>query len=469
MDSDKQDDAAMADVQPGANYNKVGLTPHNGQSQLYYIPADATLALDQSISPQWSSPHTFLGNINFGAAASASLGFDGASLNYTIGPGVHTFHIDGKAVGVIDDPSSPKGSESLVSKAYVDGKVVPANFTNDIAISDLPLGYDDQPATTGRSHGSLAIGRNASATADGGVALGDCASVSTAAGIAIGNLATSTGANSIALGNGSDDGGQSNVLSVGDEGNDDPILRRIVNVAYGRDDTDAATVGQIAGVKYLAASETSGWGAPSVAGSGSVALGAGSTDQGQDQVLSIGTTLEHSPVFQRRIINVADGKAGNEAATFGQLQRYTAPRLTAYFDGDFVGMADGVGEDGQISALENWPITGEAILRSDTEGYDVVRVARLAKQACKHALTFYLYLNFNKIGSIAFEAGQSTGSIAFDENTDKNIIGGYWPLKAGDLLSLTRPHPAVLPDETAQGLLVAINASTIWNATPSGN
>ena len=583
--SETQSEGPMnANLQPGANYNLVGLTARSGRSTLYYIPVDATLALDQSISPQWSSVHTFLGGIGFGAPGAASMNLEqGVSLKYSVGQGVHAFYVDGKAVGQIDDPSnpggetslvsksyvdshggngntvqpgkpthpgvsigkavsdgtaatymrsdvvlqldesispqwssvhtflggvafgpsaassleqdgeslkyavgagqthgfevggtrvgvvdnpsSPSGDTSLVSKGYVDKQVVPVTLRTYIAISDLPLGLDDSPATTGSSHGSLAIGRGSSATADGGVAIGDTACVQGTAGIAIGTAANCTGPNSITLGNFSDDGGESNVVSIGSAGMN-TIVRRIVHVADGQNDTDAATVGQFKGARYLAISASAGQ-VPETSGTNSVALGGDSSDQGQDLVLSIGLTLVNSPVIQRRIINVADGKAGNEAATFGQLQACTAPRLSTFVDGGFVGMQDGVGVNGDISTLENWPITSGAILRSDTNGFEVVRVAKLAKQACTHALTFYLYLNYKKIGSIAFEAGRSTGSITFDSNP--NVIGGYWPLAVGDLLSLTKPHPAVVSDEKAQGLLVVINASVLWSATSSGN
>lgn len=219
-------------------------------------------------------------------------------------------------------------------------------------------------------------------------------------------------------------------------------------------------------LKYLAFSADSGQAAAS-SGSNSIALGGDAYDQGQNYVLSIGLTLASSGVIQRRIINVADGKASNEAATLGQLQSSTAPRLSTYFDSTFTGLDDGIGENGQINALENWPITSEGILRSDTNGYTVVRVAKLVKHTAAATLTFYLYLNGKQIGSVVFAPGQSEGTISLDENSQ--VVGGYWPLQVGDLLSLTAPHPPVAPNEPAQGLLLVLNASVIWNATSSGN
>jgi hypothetical protein len=458
-------------VQPGKPLHpavSIG-TAVSGGSADTFMRSDVVLGLDQSIAPQWSGVHTFLSTISFGASAAATLGLDnGVSLKYTVGAGTHEFYVNGKAVGQIDDPSNPQASRSLVGKAYVDSLNVGQTSSKYIAFSTGPLGIDAPAKVDSPSHGSFAIGQGAGVTSSSGAfALGTESSVTNAAtALAVGFNAVCTGSGSIALGATSNDGGKANVLSIGctAQQRSGPVTRRIINVANGIDDTDAATVGQIKSNQYFLASPQTGQ-APQASGSNSIAIGGDSSDQGQDWVFSVGQTLVHSPVFQRRIINVADGKAGNEAATVGQLQSCTAPRLTLYCKDGLVGMNDGVAGNGQIDTLADWPITSGAILRSDTYGENVVRVARFARQPCKHAVTFLLYLNDKKIGEVAFEAGQSTGSIHIDDNS--NV--GYWPLNVGDLVSLTRPHPPVQQDETAQGLVVVINASVIWSATATGN
>lgn len=210
-----------------------------------YMRSDVVLQLDQGISPQWSAAHSFLAGINFGATAAANLSLDHTSLKYAVTAGVHEFYVAGKLVGQIDTPQTPGSDSSLVSKSYVDSQAVPPTFKKFIAISNLALGLDDQPASTGSSRGSLAIGRNAQATGDGAVALGDSCSTTAGGGIVIGNLAACTGSNSITLGNGSNDGGKGGVLSVGNAGPQNQIYRRIINMADGQDDNDAATVGQL--------------------------------------------------------------------------------------------------------------------------------------------------------------------------------------------------------------------------------
>lgn len=98
--------------------------------------------------------------------------------------------------------------------------------------------------TNGFGMTTVAVGRQA--TAGCLFATGTCGGINagfpTGEGqIAIGNQATSTGAGSVAIGANSNDGGVSNVVSVGGSG----IFRRITNVAAGINSTDAATVGQL--------------------------------------------------------------------------------------------------------------------------------------------------------------------------------------------------------------------------------
>lgn len=597
MSETKTEGPMNANLQPGANYNLVGLAAQNGRSTLYYIPADATLALDQGISPQWTSAHSFLRGIAFDAAASASMSLDlGVSLNYSVGQGVHVFYVNGKAVGRIDDPSSPNSDTSLVSKSYVDahgggnsvqpgkpahpavsigaavkdgtaltymrsdvvlgldqtiapqwsgvhtfktdadfqgsvnlaqGAQKPAGAltadgaslkyavtsadavhafyvgenlaaqidnpsdpqTNDslvskayvdkntlgtsaqyVAFSSLPLGNAAPASVDQPSHGSLAIGQNAAvssangASANGALALGTESSVQNAPmGTAIGWNAVCTGEGSIAFGGRSSDGGNSYVLSVGctSEEWSGPVKRRIINVADGQNDSDAATVRQLKSNRYLAVCDYNDGVLPKSDGAESIALGANSWDQAQCLVLSIGSSLGGVPVVQRRIINVSDGKASNEAATFGQVQSHTAPRLSTYCGDAFAGMKDGV-SNGEIDTLADWPITSDCILQRGAGDKDAVLVAKLFKPcASPDGVTLCLYLNRTEpIGTVSFDAGQSTGSISFSGASDE-----YWSLKPGDLVSLTRPHPCV---DSGEGLVVVINASVLPTCTATG-
>ena len=96
-----------------------------------------------------------------------------------------------------------------------------------------------------RVHDAFAIGNGNKVTGQGGYAIGNNVVVSGDHSVAFGNGAKVTGSNSVALGSGSV-ASADNVVSVGDVGKE----RRITNVAPGQDATDAATVGQVSGLKY---------------------------------------------------------------------------------------------------------------------------------------------------------------------------------------------------------------------------
>ena len=91
--------------------------------------------------------------------------------------------------------------------------------------------------------GSLAVGEGAGAYAEGSIAIGRNAVAETDGeyALAVGYSAKASGKNSVAIGYNSV-ASEANTVSVGGNG----TTRRIVNVAEGTADTDAATVGQLA-------------------------------------------------------------------------------------------------------------------------------------------------------------------------------------------------------------------------------
>lgn len=89
--------------------------------------------------------------------------------------------------------------------------------------------------------GAVAVGADANA-AEGAVAIGS-ATRTTRFTVAIGNAAVTTGENSVAIGMNSTDEGQNDVVSFGNS--TQGISRRIIDLADGLADRDAATVGQI--------------------------------------------------------------------------------------------------------------------------------------------------------------------------------------------------------------------------------
>lgn len=121
-----------------------------------------------------------------------------------------------------------------------------------------------------------------------------------------------------------------NTLSIGDA--DNGLIRRIMNVANGTLDTDAATVGQVRGaiadatnhvqVNSMNTGATATGdrsvaigGAAMASHEGGVALGELSTTNAADTI-SVGDADTH---YYRRIVNVEDGVDDHDAVTVGQL------------------------------------------------------------------------------------------------------------------------------------------------------
>jgi len=102
-------------------------------------------------------------------------------------------------------------------------------------------------AANAAGYQAVAIGQEAYATKAHAVAIGTQAKVDGANSVAIGLQAKATGDSSVAIGDGAI-ANASNVVSVGNGGASDaggPGYRKIINVADGEDDHDAATVGQM--------------------------------------------------------------------------------------------------------------------------------------------------------------------------------------------------------------------------------
>jgi trimeric autotransporter adhesin len=98
-----------------------------------------------------------------------------------------------------------------------------------------------QSAPTPSGTASVAGGAGAAASGAKSAAIGNNSTASGDSSTALGNGATSSGTNSVAVGANSDDGGRTNVVSVGSVSSQ----RQVTNVAAGTQDTDAVNVGQL--------------------------------------------------------------------------------------------------------------------------------------------------------------------------------------------------------------------------------
>ncbi|HTH74055.1 MAG TPA: hypothetical protein VL635_06580, partial [Trinickia sp.] len=132
-----------ATVQPGAPKPvavSIGNTVSAGTATTY-LRSDAVLGLDQGISPNWTAAHTYHAGLNLSGASTGSFNVQQGALAYTIATGgVHQFYVGANAVAQIDNPASPTGPTSLVSRAYVDahsgsGSAVQPGTPKPVAVS----------------------------------------------------------------------------------------------------------------------------------------------------------------------------------------------------------------------------------------------------------------------------------------------------------------------------------------------
>jgi autotransporter adhesin len=148
-----------------------------------------------------------------------------------------TFNKGGDATGLhnVAAGAVAAGSTDAVngSQLYETNQQVASNTTQIDALNNGEAGAFRSNNTSGLAAPS-ATGDDAVAGGFGAVASGSHAT-------ALGANASATGDNSVALGYGSNDGGRSNVVSVGAAGAE----RQVTNVAAGTEDTDAVNLGQL--------------------------------------------------------------------------------------------------------------------------------------------------------------------------------------------------------------------------------
>ena len=262
-----------------------------------------------------------------------------------------------------------EGGVAVGMQANVSAKSGVAVGKQSKVSSDYSIAIGGSASVGSKSENSVAMGYNASSLAAGGTAIGQGAKVqgSAANGTAIGKgaIVNVNAGNSVALGASSqvqtaDIGSDTEygVVSVGKSGTNG-FTRRIVNVADGLNDSDAATVGQLnamqsaytdSGIvggtmdKYTLATGAVAIGKDSnvhgtgsiaigtgskveqhnsvaigrnaiVKGAGSVALGASSVAT-EDNVLSLG---RNDGSLGLRIVNMKDGINERDAVTVGQM------------------------------------------------------------------------------------------------------------------------------------------------------
>ena len=159
------------------------------------------------------------------------------------------------------------GTPPYANQAVAIGSQAKARVDGTIAIGDKALaGLSDLAGSGGityASTNSIAIGTNAKVYGT--------ATTTGLNGIAMGASAQTTGDNSASLGAGSSDGGQSNVVAVGNSSSQ----RRIINLAAGVDPTDGVNVSQLKSMETSLTNQMNSIGDKAYAGTATVAAIAG--------------------------------------------------------------------------------------------------------------------------------------------------------------------------------------------------
>ena len=261
----------------------------------------------------------------------------------SVGGGPNVLPNEGPATRKIVNVTAGTAANDAVNKAQLDGSFTAAN-------TDL-TGVIDGRLTSANTVfagaveavvGTLGIGGAGNAFVDvnpgvvGGVVSAD-ADASVAGSVAIGGAATASAANSVALGEGSV-ADVADTVSVGNS----TLKRKIVNVADGSANSDAATVGQLntaTAVNKFVGIDRTNFTANSIVGTDAVALGAGTdaaglrsvaigngsiTGSGDTDVVSFGGSDKPGGAagekLTRRLTNVAAGTGDNDATNLGQVK-----------------------------------------------------------------------------------------------------------------------------------------------------
>ena len=264
--------------------------------------------------------------------------------------------------------------------------------------SSLAMGYHSK--TTKGS--SVAIGVDATTLGDRNLALGQKAKTDQWGAIAVGSGASATAGASVAIGIESQ-ATEENTVSVGS----DTRKRRIVNVDAGRNDNDAVIMRQVFG-KATADGKNTNFGNSSVAWGGNSTVLAGKHFSGaifggkalENQAVAVGYNAEvsanqsvalgvdskateektvsvGSDKMKRRIVNVADGKADNDAVNMKQFNEVKVKSNNAVQAGTEKGsgtQAIGAGSEanGYLSMAVGSGATTKAVNRSVAIGYGSV-------------------------------------------------------------------------------------------------
>lgn len=190
-------------------------------------------------------------------------------VNYVVG-GSNYASVAG-AIGALQafTPNTGLFSATGIGVASAAAADATAMGANSLAQGQFSVAAGNGAFATGNN--SSALGSGTSASGAGSTAVGYNATASGTSATAVGLGAVASGNDSVALGSNSSDGGQANVVSVGNA----TTQRRVTNVAAGVAPTDAVNLSQLTALQNNASTQINAVGNKAYAGTASVAAVAG--------------------------------------------------------------------------------------------------------------------------------------------------------------------------------------------------
>ncbi len=392
------------------------------------------------------------------------------------------------------------GASALGTHAMALGQLATVGSETTGVGSNYSIAIGHSASVGGGGANNIAIGRSASVGENNwqAVSLGHNAASGANQAVALGAASQATAFESVALGSYSI-ADEMSTVSFGADGtqdtngdgtidDDDLILRRLVNVADGEDDSDAVTVSQLnslvgsstAQLDYFVANDTSSFGVASVTGADSVAIGAGSIADGELTV-SVGrgeTSDGAGDGITRRLVNVADGINDSDAVTVSQLNAATSTIYLAVDASSVTGSASAArnslalganasAESGYSLAIGNGSLTNDD---NGGEGYGVA-VGFFAKSKGGGAVAVGPESEANGVSSVAVgdlarssaEHAVSVGQESYANATNAMAIGAEAYIGSGSDNSIGLGFDATVSGSSTNAL--ALGYKTIVSAS----
>ncbi|PHM45125.1 adhesin [Xenorhabdus mauleonii] len=256
---------------------------------------------------------------------------------------------------------------------------------------------DDKKREYTPAKNSIVIGQNASSLKENGIALGEGAAVDYANSVAIGKGSKTDRENSVSFGNSEDETNN----------------KYLTNIADGEKMNDAATYGQLKNNIFFFSHTDS----ETPALTSSYYVGSPSFKSNESNVVSFGDEILEDGKLgdgktQLRLINVAEGKNDQDAATVGQLTK-----VEAKLNGSMTGLKDEV-KKAEKNAADSATAAATSATEAKTSATEAKTSATEAKASATEAKTSAIEAKASAAEANTSAAGAKTAAIEAKASED---------------------------------------------------